>query len=372
MEEFQLDMENSISKIKNRNYSGSQWNEFILIFKKYILLMPLFLSAYICSNSINITYDIDATKQTLLFVSGLCISILNHLNKYPLISIIILGIFHFSLNSNIYSCVYFEYLLYGIAWNVGLKLCDYEDASLLFPGFALIHTPSLYIVSYTKNHQHLVQGLCISVMTIYVALFHQKIKDCFNIETHFSNKNELWWFTAGNAFLCLATCIFYLCMTNTHTSFDTLFDFYHFFEIDFLKYKGLCTFVVMFITNSQLFKNFTWKIPVIIMLVSYIILFILKLVIIDTRGVLDTIALGVHHYLCEPSYVIMYTCLERKTWQHLVITNTVVKHVTLVILHYLLVSIHSIIYEIVLFTTFFILICINVYNIDVQFKLLDF
>lgn len=369
MEEFQLDMEDSMSNIKNRNYSGSQWNEFILVFKKYILLMPLFLSAYICSNSTTIDYNKNIKTQTLLLSIGACMSILNQINKYPIVTILILATLHFSLNNEVYSYVYFEYLLYGIAWNVALKLCDYEDASLLFPGFALLHTPSLYVVSYTESHMKLVQGLCMCVMLIYVMLFHQKIKDCFNTDTHFSKKSELWWGAMGNVFLCSSTFLFHMCLTNTRNTFETLFDFYHFFEIDFLKYKGLCTFVVMFITNSQLFKHFTWKIPVYIMLISYIILFTLKLVLNNNNGVLDTVALGVHHYLTEPSYTIMYACLERKTWQHLVISNTLLKHIPLIINTYMY---KTLIAQIVTFTSLIFSLCWGVYNIDFQFKQLDF
>lgn len=335
-EEFRITMEKSMSEIKHRQYTGNSWNEYVLLCKKYFIMMPLFLLTYVAYNINILNSKIIEFNSAHLLVCGTVVCILDTIVQWPLITIIICSVVSYTLDNNEISYIHHEYLLYGIMWNIGIKLCDNEDATLLFPALALLNTPAQYITEYLGNHKDYFHIFCTCVIAIYTLLFHQKWKNetISNIGTLIETQNTY------VEVLCIFTLyiigfwgMFVCTLHHYNVMKDDYFDFYNYLDLDFLKYKGICTFVLILVTNLQLFRKLNWK----YICGSYIALFFILNILqnfIDfksTINIVDTIGIGITHFIFEPCRALLFTNVDRKFWQLAVFLNVFVKQCVFVL-----------------------------------------
>lgn len=359
------DIDIIIEERRNRNYTGSQLSEYILLTKKFLMLSPLYLSGYYCSHISYEDYSLNVTNVFIQISSSLFIISVDRFIKWPAISTIIFSICALSINHPIVYHAFHEYILYGIVWNIGIKLCDYEDAQRLFPGFALLYTPSIYLMYIFKITRYI---LCIPYIIIlcYILCFHQKWKHDKTNDQTISNKSYLWWFSI----LMIFNLCHWICYTQTTKiniiKDERIFDVYQYLDIDYIKYKGICTFVIMFITNSQIFTNFSWKVMASIFSISIFILKYLDYFVNIDISFTDTIAFGLSYYLYEPVYQLIFTNLHRQNWWLNVPIATLFKpFVFNVCINVDLID------SLIPFTIFWFIMNITIYLIYNEFKLVD-
>lgn len=318
-----------------RKYSGSNFNEYVILTKKFILLCPLFLCGFCCNHYIYVNNNVLNYKNTLIHIStSLFIVCIDRILTYPSLSIILFSILALSINNDIVFYLFHQYLIYGILWIIAIKLCDFEDGQRLYPGFSLLHTPSIYINRLFENYNRFYLIIPYTVLLVYTLLFHQKWKHEYNYESHISEKPKHWWFILLSLF-CIShwACSDQLTQKNIIYK-DEIFDIYKFLDIEYLQYKGIYTFVIMFITNSQIFTNFSWRILAYVFATLFLILmFIDNYLNFDKKyNLIDTLAFGMSYFMFEPINILIYTVISRENWWFIVPINVAMKTLILSVL----------------------------------------
>lgn len=317
-----------------RNYTGSIFSEYIILTKKFILLSPLYLCGFCCTHYRYDNYklnELNFLHHVLISTSILCV---DRFIQYPACTIIFFSILSITINNDILFYIYHQYLIYGIVWIIGIKLCDFEDAQRLFPGFSLLHTPSIYLNRFFKNYSQHFLIIPYSVILIYTLLFHQKWKHDYNYESNISEKSKFWWFCSMSIF-SLSHWICSIQLTNKNIILNNeIFDIYKYLDIEYLQYKGIYTFVIMFITNSQIFSNFSWRILAFCLGVLILtLLFVELFTIFDEKyNLIDTLAFGLSYFMFEPINMLVYTIISRDNWWSLVPINVFGKTILIKIL----------------------------------------
>lgn len=106
---------------------------------------------------------------------------------------------------------------------------------------------------------------------------------------------------------------------------DEIFDAYKYLELDYVKYKASVSFVIMFITNSQIFTNISWRTLSISLGVTMLALKILDECVTLKYDPVGTIAFGLSFFVFEPLNALVYTSIDRTNWWSIVPINVVVK-----------------------------------------------
>ena len=98
----------------------------------------------------------------------------------------------------------------------------------------------------------------------------------------------------------------------------------------------------MFITNSQIFTNFSWKILAFFLSFILLLLQILNMVkhhlFKGDSSLLDTLAFGVSHMMFEPINMLIYTIINRENWWSLVPINVFFKSIFIKLISLLPIS----------------------------------
>lgn len=325
-----------------RNYSGSNIQEYFLLTKKFLLIMPLFLSGFCCFHYKYDSFIYGDFNIIIHILSSFFIVLLDRFVIYPSITLSILSIISIIVNNHVFYFVFHQYILYGIIWIIAIKLCDYEDGQRLYPGFALLQTPSIYINHFFRNYSHFYLSILYFIILLYTLIFHQKWKHEYSFHSHISTKNKYWWFS----FLSMFSISHWICsnqLTKKNViENDEIFDIYKYFDIEYIKYKGLYTFIIMFITNSQIFTNFSWKILAFFLSFILLLLQILNMVkhhlFKGDSSLLDTLAFGVSHMMFEPINMLIYTIINRENWWSLVPINVFFKSIFIKLISLLPIS----------------------------------
>lgn len=363
------DIEIVIEERRHRPYSGSNLNEYILLTKKFCLIAPLFLSAFCCTNYAYNDYPLTPENVSIQLGVSLAIVSTDRFFQCPIITFVLWASIAMIVNSPILYYVYHQYILYGVAWFIAIKLCDFEDGQRLFPGFALLHTPSLYInILFHYYHIRFLLFVPYFVILVYMSIFHQKWKHEYTYSLNISKKSQMWWFCVMSV-LCIShwTCFSQLTSLNIIDK-NELFDIYKYLDIEYVRFKGICTFVIMFITNSQVFAGLSWRT---LSLVLGTLLMILKA--IDSMftfdrnyNFIDTISFGVSFYLFEPINALVYTAINRTNWWNIVPVNIGVKIPVLYFFKFV-----PRVYSLFVFVPFWIIYTGMILFINEEFKDLD-
>lgn len=315
-----------IESRRHRSYTGSIINEYVLLTKKFSLIAPLFLSGFCCSNWTYNDYDLNLKNVFIQLATAFGIILVDRVILYPSATFAFFCTLSLAVNNSIVYYVFHQYVLYGIVWSIGVKLCDFEDAQRLFPGFALLHTPSVYINALIQNKRGLTLIIPYVVILGYIFVFHQKWKHEYVYSLDVSKRTQWWWFMTMSS-LCVSHWGCFSQLTNLNIIKENeLFDVYKYMDIEYVKYKGICTFVVMFVTNSQVFSSFSWRNVSLFLGFS---LFVLKMIDyffpFEKYNVVDTISFGISFYMFEPLNAIVYTTINRANWWNMVPINVLIK-----------------------------------------------
>lgn len=363
------DIEIVIEERRHRPYSGSNLNEYILLTKKFCLVAPLFLSGFCCANYRYNDYDFTATNFSVQIITSLFIVCVDRCIQWPVITFGILSILAMSINNSIVYYVFHQYVLYGLVWIIAIKLCDFEDGQRLFPGFALLHTPSIYInilLGEYKNRFLLLVPY--TIIMIYVSIFHQKWKHEYIYSLNVSKKSQTWWFVVMSV-LCVSHWVCFSQLTRLNIiDRNEIFDIYKYLDIEYVQFKGICTFVIMFVTNSQVFSNLSWRSLSLILGLILAILKVLDYTCTFDRGYnfIDTLSFGMTFYLFEPLNALVYTAINRTNWWNIVPVNIAVKVPVL----YLFKFVEST-YTLFVFIPFWVVYTCTILIINEEFKELD-
>ena len=351
-----------------RKYTGSNFNEYVLLTKKFFLLCPIFLCGFCCNHYVYLNNNIFNYKNTLIHIgSSVFIVCFDRIIQYPSISVVLFLILSLSINNDIVFYIFHQYLIYGIIWIIAIKLCDFEDGQRLYPGYSLLHTPSIYINRFFENYSRFYLIIPYSIILVYTLLFHQKWKHEYNYESHISEKSKYWWF----AMLSLFTLSHWVCsdqLTQKNIILkDEIFDIYKILDIEYLQYKGIYTFVIMFITNSQIFTNFSWRILAYLFALFFIILMFLdEYLNFDKKyNIIDTLAFGLSYFMFEPINMLVYTIILRENWWFIVPINVLMKTILISIVR----SIHGFFF--IKFIPFWAIFVISIHYIQNEFVSLD-
>jgi hypothetical protein len=157
----------------------------------------------------------------------------------------------------------------------------------------------------------------------YTLLFHKQWMNdpvyCLNI----SKRSQIWWFIVMSV-LCTSHWICFSQVSQSNIIKDeNMFDMYKYLDFDYLKYKGIYTFVFMFVINSHIFWNVSWRN---LSLTFALLILTLKLLVTflninNSYNTIDTVCFGASYYLFEPINMLVYSSINRNNWWNIVPIN---------------------------------------------------
>lgn len=363
------DIEIVIEERRHRPYSGSNLNEYILLTKKFCLIAPLFLSGFCCTNYMYNDYQLTPENISLQLGVSLAIISIDRFLQWPFVTFLLWVVISLAVNNPIVYYVFHQWILYGIVWIIAIKLCDFEDGQRLFPGFALLHTPSIYINILFSNYENRFFLLVpYFVILTYTLVFHQKWKHEYTYSLNVSKKSQSWWLGVMGV-LCVSHWVCFSQLTSLNIiDKNELFDIYKYLDIEYIKFKGICTFVIMFITNSQVFSSVSWRTLSLFLGALLMVLKAIDFIFTFDRNYnfIDTISFGVSFYLFEPINALVYTAINRTNWWNIVPVNIGIKIPVLYFFKYVPNT-----YTMLVFVPFWIIYTGMILFINEEFKDLD-
>lgn len=295
---------------RNRKYIDKR-HETTELTKRFLILFPLFLSAFVCQHYSRPTSFANPIDIAIQLTSGIIITSVDF-TPFPniLLSVLSLLALYFNMNSVFISI--HEYFIYGICWVVANKTLDYEDAQKLFPGLALLQNTSYYISIWINNRYLL--AIPYAIIIGYRVFMHswKHPEEVVNI----SKQTKVWWFC-----IMLVMTVSYACCFTMNTDMGILkldntddnFEIFRYFKLDYMSIKGIATFILFLIINTSIFMNVRWRFigflnALFICIIQGLLIAFPK--INNYNRIIDTLSIGLYSYLFSPMRATVYSVID--------------------------------------------------------------